>query len=261
MALDFGEHADVVFERAPLKTVLCQVRFPRVLALLAEAGITGFQAAVRDEYPRLLEVERSASVEMTPEVAKFQASPPVWRFTDEEANWTVGLAVDFVSLETPKYKNIDDFLQRFNRVLTALHRTVRPADSVRVGLRKVNAIAADEGERDTACFARAIRPEMLGPLGVESFPASISGSYSQLQFEEEFHHLAVRYGLQTMDERMNFVLDLDYFTEQPYKVDGGDQLAGLLRYFSDGMTSFFHWAVKDEYKATLGPRPRGQDLQ
>jgi uncharacterized protein (TIGR04255 family) len=258
LALEFGQHADVVFDRAPLKTVLCQVRFPRVLALLAEAGITGFQAAVREEYPRLLEVERSASVEMTPETAKFQASAPVWRFTDD-GSWTVGLAVDFISLETPEYKDIDDFLQRFNRVLTALHRTVWPADSVRVGLRKVSAIACDEGERDTACFLGIIRPEMLGPLAVKSFPATISGNYSQLQFEEQFHHLVVRYGLQTLHERMNFVLDLDYFTEQPYKVDGGEQLAGLLRYFSDGMTSFFHWAVEDEYKATLGPRPREKE--
>jgi hypothetical protein len=69
--------------------------------------------------------------------------------------------------------------------------------------------------------------------------------------------LAVRSGIATdQDDTLGFVIDLDYFTERPFGVDRGETLMELLRYFSDGMTNFFHWAIVDDFKGTLAPHPR-----
>lgn len=254
MGLDFGPHADVVFDRAPLATVLTQIRFPAVLSLLAPAGLAGFQMGVREEYPTLLPTERSASVSIGVDKVGVEAAPPVWRLTDEGRKWTVGLAVDFVSLETSAYAGTDDFLARLTRVLKVLRRTIRPAESVRVGLRKVNEVQVPSA-RETQSLLGIVRAEMLGPLAVESFPAPISSSSAQLSFRDDFHTLAVRYGLSSPTEDVtNFVLDIDYYNEQPYTVDAADGLLGLLRYFSEGSTSFFHWALEDEYSSHWVPR-------
>jgi uncharacterized protein (TIGR04255 family) len=189
-----------------------------------------------------------------------EASAPVWRLTDGAHEWTVGLAVDFVSLETKTYTGIDDFLERLTAVLKALRATVRPAESIRIGLRKVNAVPSPDN-KDTRSLVGMVRQEMLGVLAVEHFPAPISGAFSQLVFEDSLHRLVIRYGANKPTENeLEFIIDSDYFTDQPYTIEAAEPLLGLLRHFSDGTTSFFHWALEDRYKESLGPRPRGGAL-
>ena len=267
MALEFAEHADVVFERAPLIRVLCQIRFSPILSLLHAVGATGFQTAIRDVYPVMLPAETNASISVTPTEVGVEAQAPVWRFADEGKQWTVGLAVNFVSLETPTYSHIGEFLERFAHILSALHRTLRPSDSVRVGLRKVNLFEVKG--RFTHGFHGVIRPELLGPLAVNDFPTPILGSFGHLLFKDDDNTLAIRHGLvndevdpgapDEVPDRLRFVLDMDYFTERPQSVDGTGSVIQLLRYFSDGMTNFFHWAVEDAHKMDLGPQARDRD--
>lgn len=254
MGLQFGDHADVVFERAPLTVVLCQVKFSPVLSLMTAPGIAGFQTALRSDYPKFLDPQQNASFEIGPESIGVKASAPLWRLTDSDERWTVGISADFVSLETPNYSQIDEFLSRMDRILTVLYRTVRTADASRVGLRKINKIQVEGA--NTSGFVGVIRRELLGPLSLETFPAPIGGHASYLQFQDDDNILAVRTGLESQDGMMSFVIDMDYFTERPLPVNGGEPLIGLLRHFSDGMTSFFHWAIEDDYKPTLGPTPR-----
>lgn len=256
MPLDFGPHPDVVYDHAPLMTVLTQIRFPPVLSLLSRAGVTGFQAAMRGKYPTLLPPERTANVAVTETAVGVEASAPVWRLTTDEGDWTVGLAVDFVSMETRSYAGIDEFLARLAEVLRALRATVRPADSLRIGLRKVNAIGAPDSV-DTRSLVGMVRKEMLGVLAVERFPAPIGGAFSQLVFKDDLNQLVIRYGAnKPTDEELQFIIDADYFTDQPFTVDGDESILGLIRHFSVGTTSFFHWALEDGYLETLGPRPR-----
>lgn len=253
VALQFIEHPDVVFERAPLTSVLCQVRYPPVLSLLTQAGLTGFQAGLRDEYPVLLEPERDASIAVTAEAVGIAAGPPVWRLTDGERTWTVGVSVDFVSLETASYSDFTEFRARFDRVLAVLRRTVRPADSVRIGLRKINQI--DRGVFPD--WPAVVRDELLGAAGVEGYPASLARGFGYLHFmEDDFTSMTVRHGVGLLGTQDVYVLDVDYATETPHEVNAGPDLSGLMQHFSDGMTSFFHWALKDAFLESLGPHAR-----
>lgn len=256
MALKFCEHEDVVFDDAPLVMVLAQVRFPAIYSLMAKAGVAGFQERLRTEYPGQAEVTQSAAIQIGLGGVGAQTTAPVFKFTDQEKKWTVGIATDFVSLETPSYTNIGDFLDRFDRVLSAMRQTLRPAESVRVGLRKVNVIEIPGYEMNP--LRTMLRPELLGMLGVDKYPAPIEGSTAQTSFQEDDNHLVVRYGLGDPEgeERTRFVLDMDYFTERPYVIGQNEALTDVIRHFSDGMTSLFQWAVLPDYAKQLGPRPR-----
>jgi len=254
VALDFGTHEDVVFERAPLVSVLTQIRFPPVLSLMSAAGVAGFQTAIRDSYPTMLPAQRTATIAMGEQTVGVEQKAPTWRMQSQDGNWTVGVAADFISLETPSYSSIDEFLARCAEVLRAIHRTIRPAASVRVGLRKVNLLRYD-GEQEN--LSSIVRPEVLGSLAVRDFPAPLTNYFSQFEFTEDDNKLVVRCGLVIHDDEPGFLLDCDCFTERPYPIDGRDTLIGLLRHFSDGITSFFHWSIQDAYKRQLGPRPRG----
>lgn len=261
MALNFGQHPDVVYEKAPLATVMCQVKFSPILSLAVAEGVAGFQQALRKDYPNFPAPQQSASVQVGP-ISSVNVSPPVWRLLDADSNWTVGVAVDFVSLETPRYTSIEDFLERLDRVLNVIARTIQPSLSGRVGLRKVNIIEAPV-EQDPSSFSGVIRPEFLGPLGLDNWPVPIAGAASQLHFNEsDDTGLVVRSGIGRDDAgKLGFVLDMDYFTDRPFEVQGGGDLTESLRQFSDSMTSFFHWAVMPDYLNTLSPHPRQTDLK
>jgi uncharacterized protein (TIGR04255 family) len=259
MALDFGPHDDVVFEHAPLISVLCQVRFPAILSLTTRVGATGFQEGLREEYPDFLPPAQNTAIQLSDQGSiGINQMAPVWRLQDRTKAWTVGIGADFVSLETPKYTSIDEFLARFDLVLQVLRRTLRPADSLRIGMRKVNFIRVDDVTSPGA-FIGVIRPDLLGALAVTNFPAPVVGSSAYLQFEDDDNVLAVRYGTVESgepDHETGFLIDLDYSTTWPYTVGAGSDMVLLLREFSDGMTSFFHWAIDPAYVQQLSPIPR-----
>lgn len=259
MALEFCVHEDVVFDDAPLVVVLTQVKFSPILSLLTLAGVAGFQASLRDEYPTMLERAQQPSVLVGPNVVGAQQGSPIWRFTDDSKQWVVGLAADFVSLETPKYTDIEEFLGRFQHILDVLRRVVRPGESLRIGLRKINTFEAPG--RDTAALLSMLRPELLGLVGVERFPAPLGGAASQVGFQDDENTLMVRSGLENPMGRevVKFSLDLDYYTERPYQIGGDRSMIELMKYFSDGMTSFFHWTLLDSYRETLHPHARREE--
>lgn len=238
MALDFGEHQDVVFTHAPLAHVVCQVTFSPVLALRSLEGIAGFQEGLRRSYPLLEEAE---------------GDPPVWMLADEPDEWRVAISQDFVALQTRRYRDTADFIERFRQVLWVLDNTISPSASRRIGFRKVNEIVLPD-PADPASLRGLIRPELLGPIGAS--PA-LNEMHAWLEFADEDDRLVVQYGLGgSSRQEPAFLLDCDYFTHRPYSVEDG-ALVDLLRDFSTGITNFFHWALEESFKSTLGPKRRG----
>ena len=254
MPLNFGEHADVIFDAPPLATVLCQIRFSPILSLTTSAGVAGFQESVRKAYPTMLDPERVVNIQVSETQIGGQAAAPVWKFADADGVWRVGIAVDFFSIETTDYRGITDFLRRLDFVLEAIARTVRHSSTTRVGLRKVNIVPLTEPRSQSV--ANLVRLPLQGPLTAD-LPIEPVAAVNFVQFDEEDNHLAIRYGLgQSETTPSGFILDLDYFTERPFEIAAHGSLTHLLQHFSDGMTNFFHWAMSPEYLQTLGPRPR-----
>jgi len=237
MVLDFGAHPDVVFSRAPLSLVICQVTFSPVLALRSLEGIAGFQEGLRRSYPQFFEVE---------------GEPPVWTLSDEADEWRVAVSQDFVLLQTRRYRDTADFIERFRQVLWVLDNTISPSASRRIGFRKVNEIALPV-PHDPASLVGLIRSELLGPLSAVPAPAAMQ---SVLEFADEDDLLVVRYGLgESSRQERAFILDCDYSTQRPYGVEDG-ALVQLLRDYSRAITSFFHWALEESFKEHLGPVQR-----
>ena len=255
MPLDFGKHDDVVYKHAPLVAVLCQVRFSPILSLLTEAGLTGLQTLLRDRYPKF-EKDVETNVGLSNDGLKLERKAPLFTLTSEDGVWRVSIAVDFVALETPNYTNFGEFLLRMTEILDAVHRTLRPTSSVRVGLRKVNHLHS-EAVTSPHEWSEIVNPVLLGALGCEEFPVAPVFALSDLRFQDGDNMLVVRHGLHPENPAI-YILDQDYSTERPYDIDAPAEITNLLQHFSDGMTSFFSWGLTDKYKQTLGPEPRAE---
>lgn len=291
MALRFAEHEDVVFRKAPLLSVLCQIKFDPVLSLLSDVGVAGFQESIRNLYPRF-NAEQFERLEVSGSPATPQRrfglsqSAPIWRHTDEEARWRVSIAADFIAIETPRYRDFEEFLDRLMFVLNAIDRTVHPGDSTRIGLRKINVLSHPDVST-TIDWRHFLRRELIGIVGTEH-PGQLMFGLSDIRFGEGLSELTVRHGAvpdhfveqlersmvvssvdavpvaaqpettisQAREPAHDYLLDLDYSTIAPYPVRDAEDLAEVLQEFSDGITSFFHWAILPRYREWLEPEPR-----
>ena len=215
MSLAFGPHEDVVYDDAPLRSVLAQVTFDPILALISAAGATGFQTAIRHLYPNAPDAEQRTGISVGEGKIGIQQSAPLWRFSTPGEDWTVGLSAVSISLETPSYSNFGEFLERFAFLLSVLHKTLRPSDSRRIGLRKINVISLPDPSQPSS-LAQRVRSELLGPLAWREFPAAIFGGGGQIHFKEDLNMLSVRYGIEgDSATTADFILDLDYYTDTP----------------------------------------------
>lgn len=254
MTLDFRKHEDVVFERAPLTSVLCQIRFPQILAILDRAGISGVQEALRNEYPDF-DSGVEAQFAFNQDGAELKMKPPVWRFRTLDEMWRVSLGVDFLALETPDYHHFKDFADRLFFVISAAERTLSPGPSLRIGLRKVNLIEHPDVAQPSD-WNGLLTSQLLGLAGDSSLPGTARRDYSEYMIADDAGDaLAIRHGIDP-DSSANYRLDLDYWTERRFDVTPTTQLRDLLAAFSDSMTAFFHSCLEQRMYDHLQPKPR-----
>jgi uncharacterized protein (TIGR04255 family) len=259
MTLRFPEHEDVVFRKAPLTSVLCQIRFPPILALLDAAGVAGFQEALRHRYPEL-ESEEQMTVALAPTSAELQRPAPIWKLRNPNEQWTVSLAVDFVALDTASYRHFGEFIDRLMEVVAALERTLNPLPSKRIGLRKVNSIGHSQVQAP-ADWKDLLRSELLGLVGVSELPGFVRSDYAQLHLDDgDNGSLLVRHGVDP-DDQNKYRLDLDYWTERAMPIAPDDGLSSMLNSYSASITGFFHWCLTKRLFDALGPEPRSEVAQ
>ncbi len=284
MALAFGEHNDVIFKKAPLVTVLAVIRFEPVLSLMSEVGIVGFQEGIRSRYPHFSNKE-SGEIQIEnqqPNVRNINVRkvPPVWMMQDESNRWRVSLAADFIGFQTLTYRNFDEFLERLMDILAVLDRTVHVSNSTRIGLRKIN-ILTHPNISSPQDWKELLRPELLGIAGIEHpgqlsnhrSTTSIKDGHAQFTIisgpicktESEFIKNSLQLtpaakseslGSETNESLVDILFDLDYGTIAPCRVGNGEEISKVLKEFSSGITSFFHWSITQKYYDWLEPELR-----
>lgn len=252
VALAFPAPADMVLRHPPLLVVLTQVKFPRLLTLLSEPGVVGFQEAIRDTFPIMERVD-GAGIMIGPAGVQAEQHAPIFKFTDDSKQWTVTLSMDSVALETAAYTHAADFIDRFDRVVDALDRTVHPSASTRVGFRKVNELVGPTAG-DVRAWRNLLNPALVGALA-DALPGHIEQAFSILLLkDEEGGHLSVQHGV--LDDPDKYRLDLDYWTDQPYVISGRGELRNLLKSYAESETQFFVWSLNDTLYKQYEPVPR-----
>ncbi len=259
-------------EQAPLAQALVQVRFPLVAHFQELAGIAAVQDALLDllPYAERQQIQQLAIalgpaglVPATPETGI------VWKFTADDG-WTFtlepGAAALFVGGND--YHGIDDFTQRFSRVLEALHATGRIRRCDRIGVRYINVV--EPPPQDERAWGRWFKRELLGWIGT-----GILGADTQLQSSITQTQLSIRplgpfvgapadiqalirhgvvppgteipldIGTPRRLEHESYVLDLDLFIQAPQHFER----AALIEQFAAlhaQIDGFFRWSLTDE---------------
>lgn len=161
----------------PLGEVICQFRFPEILAIGAKPPVD-FQEAIREDFPQFLRRQESPAPRITgtPGNMQLQNPPAVtnYQFASADGLWRVNLTSTFISLSCTRYTTWEEFAGKLDKPLAAFIQVYKPAYFQRVGLRYLNFISRSALGLEGVPFSELIAPCYLGPLAEEDVSESAS---------------------------------------------------------------------------------------
>lgn len=257
----FSTEPRCIYRRNMLSDVICQLRFPEILTIGAEAPAR-FQELIRDEYPILSSRKETPAPKLTgvPGNLHLENQPPVinYQFASEDGVWRINLTSQYISLSCSRYSCWEDFAKRLDKPLAAFIQVYRPAYFERIGLRYLNFICRSGLELGSIPFRELIEPQYLGLLADDEV-SEISASRSSVDAE-----VAIRGGCRVklhagpglvkrngkLDKEVNFIFDQDLF--MPGKVDV-KLSAGALQTLHSQAYAIFRSAITDTLHEALEP--------
>jgi len=163
----FAEFARYEYAKSPLIETICQLRFPEILSIGANAP-AAFQEAVRHDFPRYEAKEE----QLPPKIVRgpnpsVQPQNPVtnYNFISQDGLWKLNLTTSFIAISTRQYRRWEDFAARLDKPLAAFIEIYQPAFFERIGLRYVNAFSRKRLNVEDQQWDDLFQPAYHGVLG------------------------------------------------------------------------------------------------
>lgn len=254
--MDFPAVERVLYDKNPLAEVVCQFRFPRLLAL--DEGIPAeFQRLIGSAYP-FVETQEVAQLSFGIGVAP---AAPITRtsysFITEDRLYKVNLSSEAITMSTERYVSWGEFFPHIRQGLEALLNAYPVPMFTRVGLRYVDVISRRALGLADVRWSDLVRQSALGLLAEHEVPIDDVlelNAATALKLEPS-GKVVVRTGFgtteQTGDEQV-FVVDADFFEEGSIK--GLTDAVEICTRFNATAGRAFRWFLSPQLHAALGPR-------
>ena len=262
----YSDHPRVHYDNPQLAEVICQLRFPTILAIGAREPVD-FQEAVRTQFPRFAAKEERPAPKLaglgTPEVRMEEQKPVInYSFISADGRWRLNLTSGFISLSTVAYPGWEEFGQCFDRPLAHFIRIYQPAFFERIGLRYVNIFSRKALELEGESWRELIAPSYLGPLAQEDVDERSTRKCSvdvEMSLDSTCRvkvHAGPGMVKKNMpntpqDPEVKFILDMDLFMGG--QLDPRMAAAGLETLHGHS-TPLFQGAITDKLHTALEPR-------
>lgn len=259
----FSKEVRCVYGSNQLANVICQLRFPEILAISATPPVA-FQDAIRDTYPLYMVKKEAPAPKIVGTPGKFAVEEqPIsinHQFTSQDGIWQVNLTSRFISLACTSYTQWEDFAKQLDRPLAAFIQLYKPAFFQRIGLRYMNFFSRKSLSLEGTPFSELFQPCYLGPLADEDVPEHTS---SRCSIDTE---LAIRGGCRAKihagpglvkrngkaDTEIKFIFDQDIFMPGDVPVNLS---AGALQTLHTQAFSIFRGAITDTLHEAMDPTP------
>lgn len=258
----FSQEQRCIYRTNQLGEVICQLRFPEILTIGANAPVA-FQEAIRGEYPQYSARQEAPAPKISGAPGNFslenQPMTVNYQFVSADGVWKVNITSRFISLSCSRYTCWEDFARKLDKPLAAFIKIYKPAYFERVGLRYLNFISRKELELDDQPFSQLIAPAYIGLLAEEDV-ANTNVSRCSLDAE-----VSIRGGCKVKihagpglvkkngqgDNEIKFILDQDLFMPGQIPVN---MSAGALQTLHSQAWSIFRGAITDTLHDAMGPK-------
>ena len=253
MALRFAHWDDLPLDRAPLKEVVCQVRFQPILAI-TETQPTAYQERLRKHFPKF-EVRRALHFEEVQSSGIVAGlGPNEYALSSSDGAWHSTIGLNFIALTTQAYTNWNDFKKRIGTIYTAFRASYDDVVIGRIGLRFINELRYDNTAAKTEAELVGIVNNDLSRLIINDAWTKAQKANVLLTLDNDREYLTIRAGYETKDQP-RIVLDFDYYTESPPSASlTQPRLVKLLDHFHSCIYDAFRWTIKEDQVARFGPR-------
>jgi uncharacterized protein (TIGR04255 family) len=245
--------------RAPLVNVICQVRFPPVLALIAEGSKQDLLAALQNElsdYPLFAQLI-GQEILLGPEGVQAQEPKPAsFRFSTDDEIWTIGLSLDSLSLQTTQYEHFNDLVERWRSISAAVQKHLTPSRQLRIGLRYVDELRAKGADHPDG-WIDLLAPEVIGLAASKEWGSKTRQSFQEWILELDDVRCTLRHGFlpgAVHGREPFYLLDTDCYVEKVAQFDPDAQLKDLDR-FNDLAYKVFRYALAKPLYESFEPEP------
>ena len=251
----------VIYGKAPLVEVICQVRFPADLRVETEPP-ADFQQRVRDRFPLLTKRNQAVLSALPPEIAKAfetvipsSASSTIWQFNTEDGSHTLELAKDNLTLVSRNYRRWEEFHGLFRQPLEAIVELYRPPFFTRVGLRYRDMIQRSKLGLGGVKWSTLLKPQVLGELGQPGIEDQTTEVFRNLLLglPERGAKVRLQHGFAQFEggNEQSYLIDCDFFVDRTE----ASHVADTLGYFNSNAARFFRWCITDRLHQAMDPQP------
>lgn len=259
--MPFPSSERVLFKKNPLEEVICQLRFPTILAIGSESPVA-FQNKIRSGYPLYEREDSPLPKEVVQLLGSLSPSKSIeetvnHKFITEDSRRLISLAPDFVAISEYKYERWNFFYEEFVKAQRALEEIYQPTFYSRIGLRYRDVIDKEKiGLRDTS-WPDLLQPPLIGLLGIPDLTAQIHTIKTEATIgieEVSGGWVTIRHGIVIRREtgKRLYVIDADFYTEERRR---SEDVAGILGAFNKISGNLFRWAITPKLHAALEPIP------
>jgi len=247
----------VIYEKAPLVQVICQLRFPSLLSIEGSLPAT-FQERIRGQFPLSERGTNPLLAQLPSDVMQsigVQVSTVVYQFLTEDRISTVTLTPESLALSTTKYVRWERFRDQLRGPLAALVDIYKPSFFSRVGLRYTDAIDRAQLGLTDVPWSRLLQPHILGELALPQIEANMENVVNRgirIKIPDGSGSIHLRHGLGNVQGRNDicYMIDLDFFSEQKTEVANAEP---TLDHFNKMAGRAFRWCITDVLRDALRP--------
>ena len=261
----YSDSPRVHYDKAQLAEVICQLRFPAILAISAKEPVD-FQDAIRSMFPRYAARQEQPAPKITglgTPAAKLEQGQPItnYNFISADGKWKLNLTSNFISLSTVAYTSWEEFGQKLDQPLAQFIRLYQPAFFQRIGLRYVNLFSRKALELEGEPWSDLFTEPYLGILTEEDVSEN-STVQCTVNFDTALDsscRVKAHAGPGMMkqqnpnapqDQEVKFVLDFDLYM-------GGEiqpmLAAGALETLHGHSTALFQGAITEKLHRAMEP--------
>lgn len=251
----FSQEERCVYSNHQLMDVICQLRFPTILAVGAREPVE-FQEAVRSVFPRY----RVRQEQLPPKMMQIPGQAPKLepqkavanhQFLTQDGMYRINLTQDFISLTCARYTCWEDFARMMDKPLASFIKIYAPSYFERVGLRYLNAFSRKKLGMEDASWKELLQPQYLGVLAFDDLPEQ---AYTRCTQDVEAAipggcrmklHVGpgmIRRGSDDSDKEVKLIFDLDVFMSGNVPVN---LAAGSMQTVHAQAGSLFRGAITD----------------
>ncbi|WP_437957325.1 TIGR04255 family protein [Sorangium sp. So ce119] len=259
--MPFPESKRVLYGKNPLEEVVCQLRFPPILRIVAEPP-AAFQDSVRVTFPlyRRVVAQPPLGLQLPPEImqAISAGGGVTHEFSSADQSWTLSLAQDFIALTTKAYRQWSDFKEKLRTPLSALRDVYAPAFFSRVGLRYRDRIDREAFGLVGVEWRELLTSEALGELADASIGPNVEHVLRELivRLTEESGRVRIVHGLDHDGVKPTYIIDSDFFSEKQTETGVVDN---VLDEFNRRAGHLFRWYITQHLHSAMEPRDPDAD--